>query len=133
MYQITIVRTFCAAHAIRLGDGSWEPVHGHNWDVELTVAADELDGIETVMDFHKLGRIVDGPLERLHNRNLNEITPFASRGKQAGVNPTAERVAWWLGSQVAKALPSNVRLEQVRVGEAPGCTAVFRPDPAGSG
>ncbi|MEX2387255.1 MAG: 6-carboxytetrahydropterin synthase, partial [Phycisphaeraceae bacterium] len=112
-----------ASHAIRLPDGSVEPLHGHNWPVTVTVARDELDAIETVMDFHDLQAIVDPLLTAFHNRHLNDLPPFAD-GK---VNPTAERVAWWIGTQTAAQLPAGVRLTGVRVGEAPGCWAVYRP------
>ena len=59
VYEITVERTFAAAHAIRLPDGALEPMHGHNWRVRATVAAERLDGIETVMDFHDLQALLD--------------------------------------------------------------------------
>lgn len=127
MYEITVRREFSAAHAIRLPDGSLEPVHGHNWAVAVTVAADELDGIETVMDFHDLEKALDKLIATAHNRHLNEIPPFADANGELVVNTTAERVAWWLGSEIARTLPKSVRLVSAEVGEAPGCTAKYRP------
>ena len=124
MYSITIERSFSAAHAIRLPDGTLEPVHGHNWPVEVSVGSVGLDGIETVMDFHVLAAAVDGALAELDNRHLNEVEPFVG----TRVNPTAERVAWWIAQRVGRALPAGVRLESVRVGEAPGCYASYRPE-----
>ena len=123
MFEITVSRVFSAAHAIRLYDGSLETIHGHNWSVDLTVAANDLDDIEVVMDFHQLESDVDALLKRADNCNLNDIEPF----KDGAVNPTAERVAWWIGSEIAKDLPSHAKLVSVRVGEAPGCTATWRP------
>jgi len=123
MYDITISKAFAAAHAIRLYDGTLEPIHGHNWAVDLTVTAADLDGMEVVMDFHLLEKLVDALLARVHNRHLNEVEPFLN----CRVNPTAERVAWWLGTEVQKGLPAGVKVTSVRVGEAPGCTAVYRP------
>ena len=123
MYEITVSKVFAASHAIRLPDGSLEPIHGHNWPVDVTVAARELDSIETVMDFHILEKAIDGLLARVNNRHLNEVDPFIG----CKVNPTAERVAWWIGTEVAKTLPKSVALVSVRVGEAPGCAAVYRP------
>ena len=129
MYEITISRVFSAAHAIRLYDGSTEPLHGHNWTVEVSVGADQLDQIDVVMDFHLLEKILDDLIAQVDNRNLNEIEPFdASReGAHPKANPTAERVAWWLGTQIAEALPPHVSLVSVRVGEASGCVATYRP------
>jgi 6-pyruvoyltetrahydropterin/6-carboxytetrahydropterin synthase len=126
-YEITIRRTFSAAHAIRLHDGSLEPLHGHDWVVQVTVASERLDGMETVMDFHELQRIVDGPIGGLHNRNLNDVPPFADGHGGLKVNPTAERVASWLAERVTGHLPGSVRLICVEVEEAPDCVARYTP------
>ena len=123
MYEITITRVFSAAHTLRLYDGSQEPIHGHNWDVHVTVGAGELDQMEVVLDFHQLEQIVDRSISQVHNQFLNQIEPFAS-----GVNPTAERVAQWLAEQIAKPLSKNTRLLSVQVTEAAGCIATYRPD-----
>jgi 6-pyruvoyltetrahydropterin/6-carboxytetrahydropterin synthase len=123
VYEITITKVFCAAHAIALPDGSTEPVHGHNWETRVTVGASSLNPIEVVMDFHDLEQRVETVIAQAHNRNLNDIGPFAEHR----MNPTAERVAWWLGTQVAKGLPTGVDLICAGVGEAPGCWATFRP------
>jgi len=123
MFEITIHRVFSAAHALRLYDGSIEPLHGHNWTVDLTVGSQHLDKIEIVMDFHELERIVDALIAQLDTSNLNDVEPFSN----SRVNPTAERVAQWIGQQVAKQLPQSVHVHQVEVGEAPGCRAGYRP------
>jgi len=123
MYEITVSKIFAASHAIRLPDGSLEPIHGHNWPLDVTVESAELDGIETVMDFHVLEKTIEGLIAKVHNRHLNEVAPFIG----CKVNPTAERVAWWFGTEVAKTLPKGVTLVGVSVGEAPGCTATWRP------
>jgi 6-pyruvoyltetrahydropterin/6-carboxytetrahydropterin synthase len=125
MYDITVSRVFAAGHAIRLYDGALEPLHGHNWTVAVTVTASELDAIGVVMDFHLLETLVDALIKRVHNRHLNEVSPFGSAADT--VNPTAERVAWWIGTEVAKGLPAHAKLTSVKIGEAPGCAATYRP------
>ena len=77
MYEISVSRVFSASHAIRLYDGSLEPLHGHNWTVEVTVAAAQLDAIDVVMDFHLLESLVDRLLATVNNRHLNEVEPFS--------------------------------------------------------
>lgn len=126
MYDITIETGFSAAHAIRLGADVLEPLHGHDWRVSVTVAADELDDIATVMDFHELHGMVNAVIEPWRNRNLNDIKPFKGTPPEA-VNPSAESVAWWIAQQVTERLPQRCRLVEVAVGEAPGCTARYRP------
>src|SRR5437763_781767 len=91
-FSITTIREFAAAHQLRLYDGSMEPLHGHNWRVEVTIGAEKLDAIGVVMDFHELERLVDAIIGDYHNRHLNEVAAFASR------NPSAENVAFTIGT-----------------------------------
>jgi len=120
-YEITVTSVLCAAHALKLGDGTHEPMHGHNWQVRVTVGGEQLDEIETVMDFHQLQGLVSTVLAPANNGNLNEIAPFAN----GQVNPTAERVAWWLATTISGQLPDGVSLVRVCVSEAPGCEATY--------
>src|SRR3954466_6332376 len=108
-FEITTVRRFNAAHTLRLYDGSFEPVHGHNWRVKVTVGASGLDPIDVVMDFHELERLVDVLVVPMHNRHLNELQPFAST-----LNPSAEGVAVHIGRSLG-ALPKGVKLLSVEV------------------
>lgn len=126
MYEITVETVFAAAHAIRLPDGALEPVHGHNWQVHVTVAADELDAIETVCDFHVLQALVDDAVAPWHNSDLNQCEPFTDSEGGLKINPTAERVAKAIAEKIRPGLPGNCKLASVSVGEAPGCTAVWR-------
>ncbi len=129
-FEIATVRRFAAAHALRLYDGSMEPVHGHNWRVRVRVAADRLDPIGVVMDFHELERLVDQIVGPWHNRHLNECPPFAPERDSAGdeadivLNPTAENVAYHVGRTLA--LPAGVRLLGVEVWETDENSATYR-------
>ena len=118
-FEITTTRRFAAAHALRLYDGSLEPVHGHNWRVKVTVAAPRLDPIGVVMDFHELERLVDAIVMPFHNRHLNELPPF-----DAELNPSAENVAVLVGRSLR--LPDAVRLISVEVWETDENSAVYR-------
>src|SRR5256885_62704 len=108
-FDISITRHFSAAHALRLYDGTLEPLHGHNWIVTVVVSAERLDSIGVVMDFHDLERRVDAILAALHNRHLNDVPELAD------LNPSAENVALHVGRSLAAtdALPKGVRLTSV--------------------
>ena len=123
MYEITVHNQFSASHAIRLSSGSLEPVHDHNWRVAVTVGSKDLDSIDVVMDFHQLEQMVLSLTKQADHRHLNEIEPFAS----GEISPTAERIAWWIGTQLMKSLPRDVVLVRVCVEEAPGCEATYQP------
>jgi 6-pyruvoyltetrahydropterin/6-carboxytetrahydropterin synthase len=131
MFSIEVQTTFCAAHALRLPGGELEPVHGHNFVATVKLACTQLDALETVIDFH----IVEGWLDIIvgpwRNKNLNEVEPFV-----ALVNPSAERIAQLIGTNLQHALaheyPNDVaarglRLVEVRLTEAPGCLAIWSP------
>ena len=119
-FEISTTRTFSAAHALRLYDGSMEPVHGHNWRVKVTVAAEELDAIGVVMDFHELERVVDQIITPWHNRHLNEVEPFVRE-----LNPSAENVALHVGRSLR--LANGVWAVSVEVWETDTNSAVYRP------
>ena len=108
-FEICTARTFSAAHQLRLYDGSLEPLHGHNWRVEVTVAAAKLDSIGVVMDFHELECLIDQIIGPMHNTHLNELSAFAD------MNPSAENVALHIARSLP--LPPAVRLTRVEVWE----------------
>jgi 6-pyruvoyltetrahydropterin/6-carboxytetrahydropterin synthase len=117
-FEITTTRTFSASHQLRLYDGSLEPLHGHNWQVRVIVAAPKLDTIGVVMDFHELERRLNIVVDPLHNRHLNEIPPFDRH------NPSAEQVASHIGLSLK--LPEGIRLVSVEVWETQENSAVYR-------
>ena len=124
-YSISTTREFAAAHAIRLYDGSLEPVHGHNWRARVTVSAPRLDSIGVVMDFHALERMVDSVIGPWHNRHLNEVEPFFAGGVLV-INTTAENVAVALALAVGPQLPDGIKLERVDVWETATNCATYR-------
>jgi 6-pyruvoyltetrahydropterin/6-carboxytetrahydropterin synthase len=127
-FAITITDTFSAAHALRLPDGTFEPVHGHDWCVQVTVAADDLDAMETVMDFHVLEHLLDTILQPWRNQDLNRCEPFGGPSPAVlRINPSAERVAEHIAHALQGELQDRVTLESVSVEEAPGCVALYRP------
>jgi 6-pyruvoyltetrahydropterin/6-carboxytetrahydropterin synthase len=124
MYEITVERTFCAAHAIVIR-GQREPLHGHNWLVTASIAGDTLDEDGLLCDFHAVDRVLAEITEPFVNMNLNEVPPFND------VNPSAEHVARHIATELAARLKNELapggRVRAVSVTEAPGCCATYRP------
>jgi 6-pyruvoyltetrahydropterin/6-carboxytetrahydropterin synthase len=116
-FEIRTARSFSAAHQLRLYDGSLEPVHGHNWRVEVTVRSAKLDSIGVVMDFHELERLVDKIIEPMHNTHLNTLSAFVD------MNPSAENVALHIRQSLQ--LPKGVTLSRVEVWETPENSAAW--------
>lgn len=119
-FEIRIHHTFTASHALTLPDGSLEPRHSHDWKVHLSVGADALDTMETVMDFHELEAMVQAITAPWQDTQLESHEPFTQH------NASAERVARHIAEQLAPQLPQRVRLVHVAITEAPGCIALYR-------
>ncbi len=123
MFEIAVEAQFAAAHALTIA-GVRETVHGHNWHVTVTVSGKTLDSDGLLCDFHTVESSLRDLTGRFHNNDLNAVAPF-----DRGLNPSAENVA----RVIAEELKANLDLSphaaiaSVRVTEAPGCAATYRP------
>lgn len=120
MFELVVDDEFCAAHAIVVG-GRREAVHGHNWRVRVAIEGDTLDHDGLLCDFHVVQEALSHLLDPWRNADLNAAEAFR------GGNPTAEMVAVRIAEGLARRLPGDVRIRSVRVTEAPGCSAIYRP------
>jgi 6-pyruvoyltetrahydropterin/6-carboxytetrahydropterin synthase len=131
MYEIEVQAEFAAAHAIVIL-GQREPIHGHNWHITATLAGESLDGEELLCDFHEVERVLHQIIDPWHNRNLNECAPFAGGQHDRPINPSAEAVARVVAERLSAGLgtatKARARVSSVRVTEAPGCAATYRPE-----
>jgi 6-pyruvoyltetrahydropterin/6-carboxytetrahydropterin synthase len=121
MYELTVHTGFNAIHALHMPDGRREPMHGHDWQVCIVLAAERLNEHGWVMDFHEAERLLRRITEPLHQTSLNDHATIG-----AG-NPTAERVAGCIAEALLPELPAGVTLRRVSVTEAPGCVATYKP------
>ena len=120
MYDVTVKTGFAAAHQLRLYDGKYENLHGHNWTAQVTVEADELDPIGVGIDFVKLKAMVEKKLSELDYHNINEVPPFDEQ------NPSAENIARWLFLKLKAEVNSNsTRVKRVEICEMEGCGASY--------
>ena len=72
-YDLTIHTHFAAAHNLINYQGDCENLHGHNWKVEVTVCARELDKAGLGIDFKILKRETKALLDELDHKYLNEL------------------------------------------------------------
>lgn len=123
-YELVIQSEFAAAHRLRLSDGSFEPLHGHNWLVEVHLIGPELDDAGMLADFTRLQPSLTAITTELHNSDLNELPAFRS------ASPSTERVARYIHDRLAPQLPKSVAIRRVRVWETRQCAAAYVPDSA---
>lgn len=121
MFEASYETTFCSTHRLTRDGRFIEPVHGHDWRVEVTAEGEQLDAMGVVVDFEKLKHAVAAVAETFHYRDMNEHPGLA------GESPSAEVVARYFFREVRARLGDEGRLlRRVRVWEAPGCSAAYR-------
>ncbi|PLW82815.1 6-carboxytetrahydropterin synthase QueD [Kineobactrum sediminis] len=90
-------------------------LHGHSFQVRLTVSGEAREPSGWVMDFGDLKRAFQPVLDRLDHYYLNDIPGLE--------NPTSENIARWIWQQLASALP---QLAQVEIRETCTSGCIYR-------
>ena len=119
-FEVIIKKAFSSAHALRHYHGATEPLHGHNYEVEVMAESDELDERGFVVDFGELDDVKRWIDATLDHRHLNEVMEG---------QPSAEAIARLVHDWCRRELPSPVadRIAGVRVWETPKAYAEYRP------
>jgi 6-pyruvoyltetrahydropterin/6-carboxytetrahydropterin synthase len=119
-YLLRVRARFEAAHHLTSYRGRPEPNHGHSWQVEAALGADELDAEGIGFDFVAVREALTALAAGLDHRDLNSIPPFDRE------SPTTERLAAWFFDRLAERLP-GARLAAVTVWEGPDASATYSP------
>lgn len=123
MYQVTVQVEIAAAHQLRDYEGECARVHGHTWQIEVTVRGNDLDPQGMLIDFRKLKQLVNLVVAGYDHSLLNDVPPFDR------VTPTAENLAKTIFEDIEARLEApGVILEKVTVRESPRAWATFRRD-----
>lgn len=120
MYELTVQRTFSAAHHLRDYDGPCARMHGHNYRVEISVAGPQPLDNGMLLDFGELKAICDGVLDGLDHQCLNELPAFAEQ------NVTSENLAAFIYHEIAAKLPfAGIKMTRVRLWESDGSSVTY--------
>ena len=125
MYELIVRNRFAAAHALRDYDGPCARLHGHTWQVEVTVKGRKLDRRGMLVDFKEIKKGVKEIIEELDHQNLNDLEPF-QKGEEG--NPTAENLARYIYERLKSAIvipERDVQIALVRVWESPDASAAY--------
>jgi len=76
MFVLKIVTDFASAHSLRDYPGDCARLHGHNWQVEVSVCSQVLDDSGIAIDFREIKKQTKLVVKRLDHQYLNEIKPF---------------------------------------------------------
>ena len=121
MYELTVKAHFDAAHALRGYPGECRNLHGHTWDVEVTVGGTQLDEIGIVYDFKTLKDDLNEVLADYDHAYINEVAPFDK------LTPTAENLARVIYERLTAAVDPRVRVVEIAVWESPIAKLTYRP------
>lgn len=111
-YTLKVVTDFASAHTLREYPGKCSRMHGHNWKLEVEVAASALDEIGMGIDFGRIKEVARAMAERLDHQYLNDLAPFDR------INPTAENIAGYFFKGLSEQLnDARIRVHAVTLWE----------------
>ncbi|KGE05140.1 6-carboxytetrahydropterin synthase QueD [Pseudohaliea rubra] len=92
-------------------------LHGHSYQLRVTVSGDAPEPSGWVMDFADLKAVIRPVIDRLDHYYLNDIEGLE--------NPTSENLCRWIWARLAPTLPS-LRAVEIRETCTSGC--IYRGD-----
>jgi 6-pyruvoyltetrahydropterin/6-carboxytetrahydropterin synthase len=125
MYEVTIIKSFSAAHVLKDIGGKCEELHGHNFKVEATVAASDLSSTGLLIDFRVFKKWLDEILEDVDHKHLNIIPLFI------GINPSAENIAKYICEKMelkVKTAKASVNVVRVKIWESENAAVTYIPE-----
>jgi len=121
VFEVSVREHFDAAHYLRGYRGKCENLHGHRFQVMVTVRTADVDEIGLAFDFVELKRHLREILERLDHTCLNEVPPFDS------INPSSENIAATICNELEKRL-TGISISSVQVCESPEACVTYLPE-----
>lgn len=117
MYTISKQFNFSASHIIEglPADHPCSRLHGHNYVVELVLAAQKLNSTGFVVDYNELVVFKEMIDQTLDHRHLNDVLTGST---------TAESIAKYLYQHAHQVWPEVI---SVSVSETPKTNATYRP------
>lgn len=121
MYEVTIIKSFSSAHKLAAIGGKCEELHGHNFKVEISLGASELNHEGILIDFRLVKKWLKDILDEMDHQHLNELPFFA------GKNPSSENIAYYLYNEMrAKVKESMVKVLRVTVWESENAAVTYK-------
>ncbi len=131
MISVTKIFRFETAHAIHHYPGSCAQIHGHSYELHVTVQANEhsekyIPGLGIVMDFKLLKSVVQDSAINLLDHKLILSKAYLNESKNEfskeelvvfEAEPTAENLLLFLRDQVTQRLPEQILLASLKLWE----------------
>lgn len=122
MFEITIKKSFFAAHYLKKPKGGTEMPHDHHWVIEAKFRSETVEDIGFNIDFRKVDHIFQEIFHVYQGKTLNEFEPFTK------ISPSAENLAKHIYEKLSDALRNEkVGLASVTAWEDPEHGATYTP------
>lgn len=122
MFEVSVREHFDAAHYLRGYMGKCENMHGHRYQVMVTVRVQDVDEIGLAYDFAVLKRHLREILGRFDHVCLNDVPPFDR------INPSSENIATTIFEEL---LNRGLPVSSIQVYESPDSCVTYIPDKSG--
>jgi 6-pyruvoyltetrahydropterin/6-carboxytetrahydropterin synthase len=131
MISITKIFRFETAHAIHGYEGSCRHIHGHSYELHVTVKSTQPDegyvkGLGILFDFKDLKTLVQSEVVKMLDHKLLLSNSYLAESNQLrqreelvvfDVEPTAENILIFARNQIQKVLPDHVQLHSLKLWE----------------
>ena len=122
MYEVSVRQHFDVAHYLREYQGKCEEMHGHRFEVVVTLACDRLNDIGLAYDFSELKKHLNEILDSYDHTCINDVAPFDA------INASSENIAVTIYEQMRKKLGEFATyLSSVQVWESPTSCVTYSP------
>lgn len=120
MFEVTIIKSFSAAHLLAEIGGKCEELHGHNFKVEVTVGASRLTSEGILIDFRLVKKWLKEILDEMDHQHLNDLPFFA------GKNPSSENIAHYIYEEMlVRIKETKVKMLHVKIWESENAAVTY--------
>ena len=123
MFTLSYTQSFVAAMRLPNNTGPCGRLHGHTYEVTITVKRDELNDDGMVIDYHELGLKLDKVLAKLDHNFLNDLDHFKD------IAPTSENIAKYIYLALNSELKTQgVIISKIEIAEDRNVRISFHPE-----
>lgn len=137
MLSITKIVRFEAAHVISSYRGPCSNIHGHSYELHITLSGNMLNKSDILMDFAELKKLLTKTvlqdfdhalLLKRNNINLAASNNVATKIYWLDHEPSAEFLVGYIAHKLEPLIPEHVKLKRVRLVETDSCYAEWETD-----
>ncbi len=122
MFELKVKTHFAAAHKLTMVGQKCENLHGHNWNIEVYVAGENLNSAGVLVDFGNIKKAVRDIMSNLDHKYLNELEAFESN------QPSSEQIAIYIAKNLQLFLDDfdeSIRVSRVSAWESQDSCATY--------